>query len=226
MGIVDAVTLVGILGALPALAVVQARALKDTHIRRLPAYASSSVTLVLLGAWCAGVGVWRGGTTALGMTSITFGLLAGWTLVITVGGLALMLGFAVLGGALGLEESVILRDLLPANGRERLAFAGLALLAGVCEEIVFRGYALTVLAGVMGVVGAGVLTSVAFGMLHAYQGVLGVVRTAALGGVLAWAFVAAGSVWPVVVAHAALDLLGGIVMAEKLMSPAGHGGVG
>lgn len=225
MRFVDGVTLVGILAVLPALAVVQARALKRTHIPRIPAYLSSGITLVLLGGWCVGVGTWRRGPAGVGFVRLPLGLLAGWALVVTVAGLGLMLGFAVLGGALGAEESAILRELLPRSARERLAFAGLALLAGLCEETVFRGYALTALAGVVGVVGAGVVTSVAFGVLHAYQGLLGMVRTAALGGVLAWAFVAAGSVWPVVLAHAALDLLGGIVMAEKLMSPAGSDGV-
>jgi membrane protease YdiL (CAAX protease family) len=226
MSVLDALTLAGLLVALPALAFVQARALRGSRIPRLPAYASSGVTLLLLGGWCVGLGSWRRGPASVGLVPMGLHLLAGWALVVTVAGLAVMLGFRILCGALGVQEAATLRELLPRNGGERLAFAGLAVIAGLCEEIVFRGYALPVLAGVTGVVAAGVLTSVAFGALHAYQGVLGMVRTAALGGILAWAFVAAGSVWPVVVAHTALDLLGGIVLGEKLMSPAHDGGVG
>jgi membrane protease YdiL (CAAX protease family) len=226
MPLLDAVTVAVLLVALPALAVVQARALRGAHIPRLPAYASSGATLVLVGGWCAGLGLWRRGPEAVGLVPMPFRLLAGWALVVTIAGLGVVLGFRILCGALGVQESATLVELLPRTGGERLAFAGLALLAGVCEEIIFRGYALPVLAEVTGVAVAGVLTSVAFGVLHAYQGVLGVVRTAALGGILAWAFVAAGSVWPVVVAHTALDLLGGIVLGEKLMSPARGGGVG
>jgi membrane protease YdiL (CAAX protease family) len=226
MPLLDAVTVAVLLVALPALAVAQARALRGSRIPRLPAYASSAATLVLLGGWCVGLGLWRQGPAAMGFVPMPLRLLAGWALVVTVAGIGVMLGFRIVCGALGVEESPILRALLPRTGNERLAFAGLSVIAGLCEEVIFRGYALPVLAGVTGVVAAGVLTSVAFGALHAYQGVLGVVRTAALGGILAWAFVAAGSVWPVVAAHTVLDLLGGIVLAERLMSPARDGGVG
>lgn len=226
MPLLDAVTLAVLLVVLPALALMQARMLRGARIPRLPAYASSGVTLALLGGWCAAVGAGRWGPRAVGFVPMPPGLLAGWALVVTVAGLALMLGFRIVGGALGVEESGILRELLPRTAGERLAFVGVSLLAGLCEEIIFRGYALPVLGGAIGIVAAGVVTSLAFGVLHAYQGVLGMVRTAALGGMLAWAFVASGSIWPLVAAHAVLDLLGGIVLAEKLMSPAGTDGVG
>ena len=144
-------------------------------------------------------------------------MIVGWALVVVVAGLGLMLGFRVLGDALGAKESETLLQLLPRTTGERLGFAALSVIAGLGEEIVFRGYALSALAGVTGVAAAGVVTSLAFGVLHAYQGALGVVRTAALGGLLAWSFVAAGSIWPVVTAHAVLDLLGGLVLADRLM---------
>lgn len=220
MSFLDTATLVALVLVMPGMAVVQARALRGVRIPRLSAYASSAVTLVVLGAWCTGWGVHRWGPEVVGFVALPLPELVGWALLVTAAGLAVMWGFGALGGVLGMEESAILRELLPRTGRERLAFAGLSLMAGLGEEIVYRGFALNVLGGLVGVVVAGVVTSVAFGILHAYQGRLGVVRTAVLGGVLAWAFVACGSVWPLVIAHATLDLLGGLVLAEKLMSPA------
>jgi membrane protease YdiL (CAAX protease family) len=217
--VLDAATLAVLLLALPTLAVMQARGLRDMHVPRIPAYMSSAATLVVLGGWCAGLGLLRRGPAALGLVSMSPRLLAGWTAAVTVAGLGLMLGFRLLGAALGIEESATLRELLPRSAGERVAFAGLSLLAGLCEEIVFRGYAFPLLARPLGWVAAGVVTSVAFGVMHAYQGAFGMVRTAALGGVLAWAFVAAGSLWPPVAAHATIDLLGGIVLADRLMSP-------
>jgi membrane protease YdiL (CAAX protease family) len=207
--VVDAVTVVVLLVVLPAFAVAQARALRGVVIPRLPAYASSAATLVLLAAWCTVVAVWGRGPRALGFVAMAPGPAAGWTVSIVLAGLGLMLGFRALGNALGARESETLRQLLPRTPGERLGFAGLSVIAGLGEEIVFRGYALPVVAG---------LTSVAFGVLHAYQGILGVMRTAALGGLLAWGFVAAGSLWPVVAAHAILDILGGLVLTERLMA--------
>lgn len=216
----NAATLVALLVVLPVLAVVQARALRGMSIPRIPAYTSSAATLVLLGGWCTVLGFWKGTPAALGFVALTPGAMVAWTVVVTLAGLGLMLGFRLVATALRVGESETLVDLLPGTTGERVAFAGLSLLAGLGEEIVFRGYALWALSGFTGLVAAGVITSLAFGMLHAYQGVLGVVRTAALGGLLAWGFVAAGSLWPVVGAHAVLDLLGGIVLADKLMSGA------
>jgi membrane protease YdiL (CAAX protease family) len=215
---VDTGTVVALLVVLPGFALAQARALRGVTVPRMPAYASSAATLVILAAWCTVVGVWGRGARALGVVGMAPGLAGGWTLGMVVAGLGLMLGFRVVGSALGVRESETLYQLLPRTPGERLGFAGLSVIAGLGEEIVFRGYALPVLAGVTGVVTAGVLTSVAFGILHAYQGLLGMIRTAVLGGLLAWGFVAAGSIWPVAAAHAVLDLLGGLVLAERLMT--------
>jgi membrane protease YdiL (CAAX protease family) len=82
-----------------------------------------------------------------------------------------------------------------------------------------------VLAPLLGVGGAAALTSLVFGVLHGYQGWLGTARTAVMGGFLAWGFLAAGSLWPAIVAHTAVDLLAGIVLGEKLMSHAKSAGV-
>jgi membrane protease YdiL (CAAX protease family) len=126
---------------------------------------------------------------------------------------------------LGLRESPLLRTLLPRTGRERAAFVALAVTAGVGEELAYRGYVISVLAGLLGPVGAAVLSSVVFGVLHAYQGPLGVARTAALGGLLAWGFLASGSLWPPIAAHALLDVVLGVALAERMMVPEDPSGV-
>jgi len=40
-----------------------------------------------------------------------------------------------------------------------------------------------------------------------------------LGGALAWGFLASGSLWPAIVAHALIDVLAGVVLGERLLSP-------
>jgi membrane protease YdiL (CAAX protease family) len=74
--------------------------------------------------------------------------------------------------------------------------------------------------------GAAVITSVMFGVVHGYQGVLGVLRTGVMGGVLAWGFISSGSLWPVMIAHTLIDLIAGIVLGERLLSPESGTGVG
>jgi len=44
-------------------------------------------------------------------------------------------------------------------------------------------------------------------------------RSAVLGGVLAGGFLASGSLWPSIAAHAILDVLLGMALAERMMVP-------
>jgi len=99
--------------------------------------------------------------------------------------------------------------LLPRSRPERLWWIALSTTAGVCEEIVFRGfllhYLLTYAPGI-GISGAIILSSVIFGLGHLYQGPLSAGLTAAVGAVLAVSYLATGSLWVPIVLHAALDL--------------------
>lgn len=221
----DVAALVALLVLLPVLSVLQVRLARELEVERMGAYASSTVSLLVLGALTAWVGSREGGWAAVGLVSLPWPALAGWTAALVAAGLAATALFRQVGMALGLKEERLLRALLPATPRERAAFGVLSLAAGLGEELAYRGYVLGPLAGVLGVTGAAVVSSVIFGLLHAYQGVLGVARTAALGGILAWGYLASGSLWPAVAAHALLDVLLGIVLAERMMVPGDPSGV-
>lgn len=90
-------------------------------------------------------------------------------------------------------------------------FQRLALTAGICEEVLFRGFLLWYLTPVLGVVGAVVAGAVVFGLGHAYQGKAGVMKTGIVG-LLAGVFATLGGtlLWPIIL-HAAIDLQGGAV---------------
>jgi membrane protease YdiL (CAAX protease family) len=221
----DSIALAVLLGLLPALSVAQLHLMEGVQIERIPAYVSSAITLVVLGGGCLLVGIRKGGPAAVGLVSLSPASLAGWGAGLAMAGLALMLAFRRMATGLGLREARVLRELLPRTSRERWIFGGLSLAAGLGEEMAYRGYALTVLAGVVGTGVAAVVTSLVFGVLHAYQGGLGMLRACALGGILAWGFLAAGSLWPAMVAHALLDVMAGIVLAERLMVPEARVGV-
>jgi membrane protease YdiL (CAAX protease family) len=130
-----------------------------------------------------------------------------------------MLVFRQLAVLTGATESHLLRQLLPRGRKERSVFAMLSIAAGVGEELAYRGYAIPVLAPMMGAPGAVGLTSVVFGILHGYQGLLGTVRTALVGGILAWGFLTSGSLLPAIIAHSLIDLVAGLLVGERLLPP-------
>jgi uncharacterized protein len=215
----DATALAVLLVFLPILAVLQAGMLRSLEVERMGAYVSSALTLLALGGGAWVVGSRHGGGAALGLSPIPWRAFAAWTGGLVAAGLAVTVAFRVAGRRLGLRESRLLRDLLPRTGRERAAFAGLSVAAGVGEELAFRGYVIPVLGGLIGAPLAAVASSLVFGVLHVYQGPLGMARTAVLGGVLAWGFLASGSLWPPMAAHAILDVLLGMALAERMMVP-------
>jgi len=99
--------------------------------------------------------------------------------------------------------------LLPHGRRERLAFALLAVTAGICEEVLFRGFGIAYVRWLWPAaprLALIVVTAATFGMAHLYQGVRGVVLTGLLGAYLAWLVLSTGSLVPAIVIHALLDL--------------------
>jgi hypothetical protein len=90
-------------------------------------------------------------------------------------------------------------------------FLALSLAAGVCEEIVFRGYLLPYFDSLGGRAGAVLATTLLFGVGHAYQGPRGIVRTGIVGLLLAGAYVATGSLLASVLLHVVIDAASGMV---------------
>jgi membrane protease YdiL (CAAX protease family) len=223
--LLDSILLAVLLAAVPTLSLAQVPLIGDVPIERLPAYWGSIVTLWLLGTACWLVGTRVGGPAALGLVAIPLVSLVGWSIGLTSAGMLVIVAFRQIGEWADVPESGLLRRLLPRTRRERHVFALLAMAAGTGEELAYRGYAIPVLAPILSVPGAAILTTVVFGVLHGYQGWLGVLRTGVMGGILAWGFLASGSLWPPMLAHTLIDLLAGIVLGERLLSPSGASGV-
>ena len=110
-----------------------------------------------------------------------------------------------------------LRAVVPSNRAEWIAFVVVAASAGICEEFLYRGYALTVLSTLTGSVVAGtVLSSLAFGLGHAYQGRAGMAGTTITGVLYAIVFLATGSLYPCMIGHFVQDIVGATVLSRKL----------
>ncbi|MGR6963660.1 CPBP family intramembrane glutamic endopeptidase [Geodermatophilus sp. URMC 61] len=109
--------------------------------------------------------------------------------------------------------------LLPRTTAERRLFTLVGVTAGVCEEWLYRGFFLAVVAAVGEGLPTPVLVAVgalAFGLAHAYQGVAGIVTTGVLGGVMAGLYLGTGSLLLPVVLHALIDLRFLLVPASAL----------
>ena len=104
------------------------------------------------------------------------------------------------------DESI--QFLLPSTFGERLFFLLIAITAGVCEEIIFRGvmvYYLSNLPFELPIIAIGIISSLLFGIVHLYQGWKGVLLTTYLGAILFLLFVGTGYLWVPIVLHFIID---------------------
>lgn len=113
------------------------------------------------------------------------------------------------------------RAMLAHTPREYAWFRPVAWTAGICEEILYRGYLPWLLAQAMPVGWAFVVATLAFGVGHAYQGVPGVVKTTIVGAVMSALTWASGSILPAVVLHVAIDAINGRLAYLLIASESG-----
>jgi membrane protease YdiL (CAAX protease family) len=115
--------------------------------------------------------------------------------------------------------------MLPHTTGDLIWFIALSVTAGICEELVFRGYLLWAAQSLFGLWPAVVVCCVLFALAHAYQGVGGIVRTGLIGAFFMASVLSLGSLLPAMVAHALIDIGQGIVTWLVLRQsglPPGH----
>ena len=161
------------------------------------------LAVVALGVWLHGSSLhtifgqrWRSVRQVLGDVSIGAAL---WFFAIIV--------VSVVGGHGGPPDQSI-AFLMPHTSAEMALWIALSILAGICEEAIFRGYLQRQFAALTQSTSAGILISAAaFGAVHAYQGLS---RAAVIGiSAILFGFVAQwrGTVRPGIFAHGLQDAL-------------------
>ena len=101
--------------------------------------------------------------------------------------------------------------ILPQSTTELIPFLALAVTAGLCEEFLYRGFAMAVISRTGLPAGVVILlSSILFGLAHLYQGRAGFVSTMVLGLLFGISRAALGSLLPVVVWHVGVDVVAGI----------------
>jgi uncharacterized protein len=174
-----------------------------------------------------GLVAWR--AFAHGLTAAELGLGRGMTVELLLFGLA---GSALFGafqwfnlrrvGRMAGTIPDFMRKLaervLPGAPVEFAPYCALAVTAGVCEEFLYRGFAMAALAraGIVpwAVVG---ISSILFGLAHTYQGRSGVVGTTLLGLLFGAARLAFQSLVPLMMWHSAVDVVAGMAGPKFLL---------
>jgi uncharacterized protein len=218
---------------LPGLAWAQAPLVSVDDLERIPVYLGSMAAILALGLVALLLALPGPGLAAIGFSLLPPLDFLLWTAGLTVAGSVLVILFTPVGRAGADHHAQFVLELLPRSAREKRLFAGLSLAAGTGEEVAYRGYALAVLQLLpMGPWAAALVSSGGFGLLHAYQGRGGVVRTGLVGLVFAAGVIGSGSLLPAMAAHTLVDLLAGLVVgpglvrrsrAHPLVSPGAEG---
>jgi uncharacterized protein len=108
-----------------------------------------------------------------------------------------------------LEQLESVESVLPHNARELRAFGWLSITAGVCEELLYRGYLIAYFTAFVDWWPAAGLAAIAFALAHAYQGATGVLKTGAVGVIMGTLYLLSGSIWGPMLLHAMVDITSG-----------------
>jgi len=177
----------------------------------------------------AGVAGWR--AWARGLTARELGLAiqgTGRTVLVAIAGAVLLaslqwLNLRRIGRSSGKGRALmeaLAKRLLPQSKIELLPYFALAATAGLCEEFLYRGFAMAAL------VRAGLATwvvvlvsSILFSLAHLYQGPGGLAGTLVIGTVFGIARIEYDGLTAVMVWHAAIDVVAGVA-GPKYLTPA------
>ncbi|MGB7845365.1 MAG: type II CAAX endopeptidase family protein [Candidatus Acidiferrum sp.] len=108
--------------------------------------------------------------------------------------------------------------ILPSETVEFVPYCALAVTAGICEEFLYRGFAMAALSRA-GIVpwAAVVITSLLFGLAHTYQGKSGIVGTMLMGLLFGTSRMVFRSLLPVMVWHSTVDIAAGVAGPKYLV---------
>jgi len=102
-------------------------------------------------------------------------------------------------------------EYLPRTDQELRWFFLVSISAGICEELLFRGFLMWYFNLFSVTALAVVLSSILFGIAHLYQGWKGGLRAGVVGLILAISYVLLGSLWIPILLHIVVDIHSGVL---------------
>lgn len=210
--------------AVPVLSFLTARRPELRLIPRVDLYVSAVLSQWILTTMAIGLVLLGGGVglASAGMRSLPAGQFGIWAAGLSLGTLAgLGLMMALESRGLWPPDSDLVEILIPRTTREKLLAVFLvAPTAAFCEELLYRGFLFTRLLDWSGsATWALVISSLGFGLAHAYQGVHGMVRAAVLGALLTVPLVRTGSIYPAIAAHFVIDAVAFAWLGPRFLKP-------
>ena len=121
--------------------------------------------------------------------------LAAWLVLIGLAWLMAQMGLPI-PGEVGL--------LIPTDPFGKVVWVAVSFTAGFCEEVAFRGYLMTrlrLLGRFRSWVVPTVISAVAFGVCHTYQGIPGFILITVYGVLFSLLYIRTGRLWPCIIAH-------------------------
>lgn len=137
-----------------------------------------------------------------------------WAISFLLTAMLILQGLAWILAQIGMPMLGEVGLLIPTDLSGRLVWVGVSFTAGFCEESMFRGYLMTrlrLIAGFKSWVWPVVISAVAFGACHAYQGWPGFIVISVYGAMFSLLYIRTGSIWPGIIAHTFQDLLALVV---------------
>lgn len=113
--------------------------------------------------------------------------------------------------------------MMPRSDLEARWFNRLSITAGLCEELLYRGYLLWYLGAWLPWLPATLIAALIFGFGHAYQGPRGIALTTLVGIVMSAMYFATGSLLASMTFHALMDLHAGYVARVAFRGVEGEG---
>jgi membrane protease YdiL (CAAX protease family) len=108
-------------------------------------------------------------------------------------------------------DSMDANELLPRSKKEFKWFVFVAITAGICEELLFRGFLIWYFETLSNTLLAIVISSILFGAAHLYQGVKGFIRGGISGFIIALILILTDTLLIPIFIHIAVDIYGGMV---------------
>ena len=127
-----------------------------------------------------------------------------WVVAFLLASNLLLSGLAWVLGQLGYPMAGEVGLLIPTDPTGQVVWFFVALTAGICEEVAFRGYLMTRLRLLFKLNSwwiPTILSAVSFGICHTYQGLPGFIVITVYGALFSILYIRTGSIWPCIIAH-------------------------
>jgi len=111
-------------------------------------------------------------------------------------------------------------EVLPRTKQEKYLFSLLALSAGICEEIIFRGFLVFLVLAIfpcLPIYLVILISTLIFGIAHAYQGLQGVISTGLLAAMFMCLFLVTDCLLFPILLHFIMDFSATFILSEKNM---------